>query len=334
MRRRHRAAKTAQSATRLSGVRSGKPTLPFIEHVYELRRRVVYIALSVVIWSTAAYAVERHIVALLLRPAHGQSFIYTSPIDGINFLFKLCLYVGVALSIPVIVYQFLRFIEPLMQRSSVRFIRYSTLVSGVLALTGMVFGYFVGLPAALYFLLHQFVIAQIHPLLTIDAYLSFVLVYMLGSALVFQIPLIVLFINRIKPLTPRGLIKRERWAILFAVVLGFIMNPTPNIFDQLFVVGPIILSYQLSILLVWWQNRTPKKVVHLRAMRIQDAEKQAERFRRSATLQPLRYTAESSPLFASQNASDASLSATVQTTPTEGSGQYPDSFSQRNPLIV
>jgi sec-independent protein translocase protein TatC len=174
-----------------------------------------------------------------------------------------------------------------MRRRSARFVTSTVAISGILALSGMVFGYFIGLPTALYFLLHQFVNAQIHPLLTIDAYLSFVLVYMLGSALMFQVPLIILFINRIKPLTPRGLWKRERWAILFAVILGGLMNPTPNLLDQLFVIGPIIASYQLGIVLVWWQNRRPKRLRHIESLRERDIRIQAERLERSRTTRPM-----------------------------------------------
>lgn len=279
MTKKHR-AKIRPSATQLSARTAANAApirLPFIEHVRELRRRLFCIAVSVAVWGVVAYGVERQIVAALLRPAHGQNFIYTSPIDGVNFLFKLCAYVGIACSIPVIVYQLLRFIEPLMQRKSAQFIRSSVVASGILAAVGMLFGYFIGLPTALYFLLHQFVSAQIHPLLTIDAYLSFVIVYMLGSALMFQIPLVIVFINRIKPLTPRGLWKRERWAILLAVVAGGIMNPTPNLLDQFFVIGPIIVSYQLGIVLVWWQNRRPKHLVRLQALRDEDARAQAAR---------------------------------------------------------
>lgn len=288
MTRKHR-AKNKPSATQ-PRTHSGavKPIrLPLIEHLRELRRRVLYIAASVAVWGAIAYAVERQIIAALLRPAHGQSFIYTSPIDGVNFLFKLCAYVGLACSIPVIVYNIIRFFEPLMHRRSARFVSSTVAVSGILALSGMAFGYFIGLPTALHFLLHQFVNAQIHPLLTIDAYLSFVLVYMLGSALMFQIPLIILFINRIKPLTPRGLWKRERWAILFAVILGGLMNPTPNLLDQLFVIGPIILSYQLAIVLVWRQNHRPKHIRHIESLRKRDMRIQAERLERSRNTCPM-----------------------------------------------
>ena len=279
--------KTKQNETQRKQPRVAGATSPFVAHLRELRRRLVYVSISVIAWSVAAYAVERQIVSVLLRPAHGQSFIYTSPIDGINFLFRLCLYVGIALSIPVIVYQLLRFIEPLMQRRSVRFIRYSTLASGVLAFGGMLFGYFAGLPTALYFLLHQFVNVQVHPLLTIDAYLSFVLVYMLGSALMFQIPLVILFIHRIRPLTPKDLLRHERWAVLFAIVVGFIMNPTPNLLDQLFVIGPIILSYQLGVLLIALQRHGSRRSAHVYTLRTQDAKVQADRWDRVLLSRPL-----------------------------------------------
>ena len=251
----------ASQNQKLAKPQAKKPaeTAAFVEHFQELRQRLFYVALSVVVFSAAAYALERQVVSALLRPAHGQHFIYTSPIGGMNFLVKLCIYVGVAISIPVIVYQFLRYLEPLVPRSSTRFIFVGTLASGLFALAGMVFGYFIGLPAALEFLLHQFVTQQVSPLLTIESYLSFVSMYMIGAALMFQIPLIVLFINRIKPLKPSQLFHYERWVILVSVVLAFIMNPTPNIISQLFIAGPMILTYQISIAIIWWQNRKAKQ---------------------------------------------------------------------------
>lgn len=265
---------------------SNHAKVPFIEHLYELRKRLFYVAISVIGWSVAAYAVEQHVINTLLKPAHGQDFIYTSPIGGMNFLFRVCLYVGIAFSIPVIVYQLLRYIEPLMRSSSAKFIQRGSAVSGILAVAGMLFGYFFGLPAALHFLLNQFVTKQVHPLLTIDAYLSFVAVYMLGAALMFQIPLIVLFINRIKPLTPKMLLAKERWVILVSVILALIMNPTPNLVDQIFVAGPIILTYQFSIAIIWWTDRRQKtgqrgKIAQLRA---HDEELRKERMQAATEL--------------------------------------------------
>lgn len=228
---------------------------PIIEHVHELRKRLFFIAVSVSLWGTAAYFVEHQIVEILLKPAKGQHFIYTSPIGGLDFLFKLCIYAGIVMSIPVIIYNLLRYLEPLMERHTKAFVYWGSFVSGILAVAGMVFGYFIGLPAALHFLLHQFTTNQIEPLLTIQSYTSFVAFYMFGAALMFQVPLIILFINRIKPLKPQRLFHYERWVILFAFVLAGLMNPSPNVSTMLLIAGPIIITYQISILLIWFENR-------------------------------------------------------------------------------
>lgn len=258
--------------------------LPFIEHLYELRRRLLYVAVSVAAGSMAAYGVQQHIVNVLLRPAHGQHFIYTSPLGGINFLFGVCLDIGIALSVPIIVYNLLRFLEPLMRATTTRFIFIGSIISGAVAIIGVLFGYFIGLPAALHFLLHQFTTAQIRPLVTIQSYMSFVTVYLLGAALMFQLPLFLIFINRIKPLKPSGLIKYERHVIVAAFIIGFIMNPTPNLIDQMLVVLPIILMYQVGIVLIWYINRKGKG--KFTTLLERDASLQAERAARLLQLQP------------------------------------------------
>jgi sec-independent protein translocase protein TatC len=271
--------------------------LPFAEHIRELRKRLFYVALSVGIFSGAAYGVEHHIVAALLRPAKNQQFIYTSPGGGIDFLFRVCLYVGLAVSIPVIVYNILRYIEPLLEKSSTRFIAWGSIISGLFALAGIIFGYFVGLPAALNFLLHQFVTAQIRPLVTIQSYMNFVAMYMLGSALLFQVPLVMVFINRIKPLRPGPLFKKQKWMIGFSLIAAVIMNPNPNILSQLIVAVPMILMYYVGIGVIWYVNRNHKPK-SLPSLLEKDAELQAQRqAQRTAAreLTPVRPLAQAKP---------------------------------------
>lgn len=217
-----------------------------------------YIAFSILIWGCAIYGVQQHVVKILLRPSHGEHFIYTSVGGGIDFLFRICVYGAFVLTLPVIVYNTLKFLDPLLSHSSQRFIFIGSAVSGLLALAGIIFGYFVGLPAALHFLLHQFTTVQIQPLVTIQSYLGFVIVYMAGSAMLFQLPLLLIFINRIKPLKPRRLLHYERWVILVAFILSGLMNPTPNIISQLLIAGPFILMYQFGILLIMLINHGRK----------------------------------------------------------------------------
>jgi sec-independent protein translocase protein TatC len=226
-----------------------------MDHIRELRQRLLYIVGCILAGGTIAYFFQQQLVKLLLKPSHGQHFIYTSPIGGISFLFNVCTYFGVAISVPVIVYQLLRFIEPVIKPGSKKAILRFSLTSGLLALGGIVFGYIIGLPIALNFLMHQFTNNQIKPLFTISEYLSFVTFYILGSALLFQIPLVISFANRIKPLKPKRLLHYERYVIVVAFIISALMAPTINVISQLVIAVPIIFMYQLAIVMVWYHNR-------------------------------------------------------------------------------
>ncbi|HUD81533.1 MAG TPA: twin-arginine translocase subunit TatC [Patescibacteria group bacterium] len=251
---------------------------PFIEHLYELRRRLIYVVASIIIFSTLAYFVQQYLVSFLLHPSKGQQFIYTSPGGGIGFLFSVCTYVGIAASIPVIVYQILGFLEPLIaEHIRRRIIKYS-LVSAALAVVGFCFGYFIGLPIALHFLRNQFTDRQIRPLFTIQEYMSFLMVYLLGSSLLCQLPLFLMFTNHIRPLKPRKLFNAQRYVIVAAFVIAMIMAPTTNIFDQLVIAGPIILVYNLSIILIWRVNRQNRRPDYVAKLLEKDREVQAARF--------------------------------------------------------
>jgi len=179
-------------------------------------------------------------------------------------------------------------LQPLMKDTTRRFLLVASGAAGLVAVCGVLFGYFVGLPSALHFLLHQFTTVQVRPLITIQSYMQFVALYLFGSALMFQLPLILLLINRIKPLKPGGLLKYERHLIAVSFVIAFIMNPTPNIMSQLIVVLPIIITYQLGIVMLWLVNRSGAPA-ELQQLREQDAQKQTERAERE--LRPLKLPA-------------------------------------------
>jgi sec-independent protein translocase protein TatC len=278
--------KTATTTKPAQTAKDSQLRLPFIEHLNELRRRLFYVAVSIVLWSSAAYAIEHSIVHWLLAPAKCQKFIYTSVGGGLNFLFQVCLYVGIAFSMPVIIYQSLRYVQPLIGRHSTRFILTASAVSGLLGAIGMAFGYFLGLPSALHFLLNQFHTSDISALITIQSYLSFVMIYLLGSSLMFQVPLVMFLVNRIKPLKPRTLFKYERWVIVVSLVTAALINPSPHPYDLGIIAVPMILSYQIGILLVWAVNkrRRPGKLQQLRE---RDLRLQAERSERLKTVKHL-----------------------------------------------
>lgn len=126
-----------------------------------------------------------------------------------------------------------------------------TLIIGsfLLLVAGILFGYLVAVPSALTFL-YGFADAYIDASLTAESYLNFIIAYTIGIGLVFQIPLILLLINSIKPLTPGGLMKSERWIILGSVIVAAVITPTPDPINQLIVAGPVIIVYQIGVIII------------------------------------------------------------------------------------
>ncbi len=197
------------------------------------------------------------IINFLMHPLGSQKLIYLTPIGGFNFLFKISLYVGLMLAIPMIVYQLYGFLRPLMhvhrKRTVFLFIFSSTLLAG----SGICFAYFISLPAALHFLT-SFDIRNVSAMLTVDSYLAFVITYLLGFAALFQIPLILLIINTIRPMPPRRLMKSQRYVVLVAFVIAAIISPTPDVTNQTILAIPIIAMYQVGVVAVWLQSRSKR----------------------------------------------------------------------------
>jgi len=124
--------------------------------------------------------------------------------------------------------------------------------------TGVSFAYFVSLPAALYFL-GEFGSAQVQSLISTDAYFSFVTRYLLGFGILFQLPLILLLVNAISPMSPRHLMWYQRYVIVLSFVLAAIITPTPDPLNQAIMAVPVILLYQVSVLGIWFINRRRKQ---------------------------------------------------------------------------
>jgi sec-independent protein translocase protein TatC len=250
---------------------------PFIEHIHELRKRLFYIALSIIGVAGVAFYFQKQILAILRHPAGDQIFVTTTPGGAFNFLFTICITTGVIVSIPVIVYQVLRYMQPVIKDGFMRTLYWGSIASGLLAIAGVAFGYIYGLPNSLRFLFGQSANLNVEAMITIDSYASFVTMYLLGAALLFQVPLILLLINRIKPLTPGQLLRFERPFIVGSAIMGAIISPSPNVGDMLILTVPMIVMYQLSMIIIWVVNRKhrrPRKVVQLLK---KDAELQAQR---------------------------------------------------------
>ena len=119
---------------------------------------------------------------------------------------------------------------------------------------GMAFAYFISLPASLHFL-STFNSGQVKSLISTDEYFSFVTHYLLGFAILFQLPLVMIFINQIAPLKFSRLWSFERWVILISFILAAIITPTPDWVNQTIMAIPLIILYQISAIIVVLINK-------------------------------------------------------------------------------
>lgn len=221
---------------------------PFSTHLNEVRSRLLVVLFFLLAGTVVGYLLHEQILSILLLP-FDQPLYYSSPAGGLDFILQLSFFFGGLVSIPVFVYQVLKFIEPAVSTKFRKSLPQIVCISCLLLVCGMSFAYFVSLPAALYFL-DRFNTNQVQSLISTTEYFSFMTRYIFGFGLVFQVPLMLVTINSIKKISTRALMSYQRWVILSSVVLAAILTPTPDLFNQLIMAVPLILLYEVSILIL------------------------------------------------------------------------------------
>lgn len=228
----------------------------FSEHLQELRVRVMVCLAALVAGSVIGYLLHPNILSFLIAPLD-QPVFYTSPAGGFDFILKISLFFGFIMTLPVFVYNLLRFVVPALPHQSVKLLVTLFLASCVLMSAGMSFAYFVSLPAALYFL-EAFTTDTIQALISTDEYFSFVTRYLLGFGLLFQLPLIVLTINSVQPISFKTLMRYQKLILLGSFLAAAFLTPTPDMFNQLLMAVPLIVLYQVTVGLIVIVNRGRK----------------------------------------------------------------------------
>ena len=229
------------------------------DHLRELQGRLFSTVFVFIIGAAVAYPFFAVITEWLMAPLReGQELVYLTPGGAFSFIIKVCAYVGLIATLPIIIYHIYRFIMPAVQEVRLRKVLAYTVASLVLAVCGILFAYYVSLPAALYFLT-GFELNHINPMLTIDAYFSFVMTYMIAGAILFQVPLLMLIINSVTPLTPSKLMTGQRYIIVGSFIIAAIISPTPDALNQTLLAAPVIVMYQLGIIMIWRINARARR---------------------------------------------------------------------------
>lgn len=232
-----------------------------LSHLTELRTRVFWVVVCLLIGAGVGYALYEYIIQILIHPLN-QTLYYTKPGGGLELMLKVCLLIGALFAVPMALFQTFSFMSPLLKTAAKLFVFYLTLSSIVLLGVGVAFSYFVALPASLKFLM-EFSTENIQALITTDSYLSFVLINLAIAALMFQLPIILIFIDRIKPLKPKKLLLQQHWVILASFVLAAVVTPTMDPINQCLIAVPIIILYDLGVATLWiFGTKTKKQAVN------------------------------------------------------------------------
>ncbi len=220
-----------------------------MQHLTELRSRVMVAAFGVLVTTGLAFFFAKDIILLLEAPAHlGKPLQIISPTEGFTTYMRVSLFTGIALSMPIILYEIYAYINPALRPSERRFLL--TLGPFVLLLFvgGMAFCYFLLLPNAINFLF-TFGSEVFEAAPRASEYISFVTTFILGVGLVFEMPVIIFAITSIGLVKREWLTKRRRYVVLIVFVAAAVITPTPDPFNQTLVAVPMYLLFELGLLL-------------------------------------------------------------------------------------
>ncbi len=226
--------------------------LPLSAHLEELRKRLIYSFLAIGVAFAIAYAFIKQIVEILMRPLlqalpPGSSLIFTSVPEAFFTYFKAAFLAGVFFSSPFILYQIWAFVSPGLYEREKKYVLPYLFVSSFFFVSGAAFCYFIVFPIIFRFFL-SFSSEFIRPLPAIREYLSFTIKLLLAFGLLFQWPAMILFLARMGVISPQTLAQNRKYAILAIFVIAAILTP-PDLVSQLLLAGPLLLIYEISILL-------------------------------------------------------------------------------------
>jgi len=244
--------------------KSKEKEMPFLDHLEELRWRLIKSIVTVIICAIGVYFFSEQVLGFLIAPYNDaaphvdsgavQKLIFLSPTGGFMIRIKISIFSAILLGLPVIFYQMWQFVVPGLLGKEKKLVPVVAFFSTLCFLTGALFCYFVVLRYGLRFLL-SFETKDLVATISINEYLGFVTMLILVFGVIFELPILALFLTKIGLLTPAFMRHYRRHGIVGMVILSAVVTP-PDVFTQLLLAGPLILLYEISILISAAVHRT------------------------------------------------------------------------------
>jgi sec-independent protein translocase protein TatC len=239
--------------------------MSFFEHLVDLRKRLINSAIAIGIGAMVGVTIAERVINFIARPMQEalrrthqpDRLIYTSPTGMINLVITSGLYIGLGLAAPYVLYQVWLFVAPGLYKHERKAAATFIVFAIFLFIGGVAFGYFIMLPYVLTFLTSF--AGPYQALISINEYIDFILVVLLGLGVIFELPVLVFFLALFGIVTPQFLWKNVRYAILIIAIIAAIVTPTPDALTMLIFMAPMLGLYFVSIGVAAFVVRNKKK---------------------------------------------------------------------------
>ena len=240
--------------------RADLPGMSLMEHLDELRKRIVHSAIYLAVGFVVSWIFRDYLVNFLQAPLNhiGKSLVFTHPMDPLNLNLQVALLGGAILASPLILYQVWLFIAPGLYQKERRFVVPFMAATIGLFRGGASFGYFFVLPGAMKILVLQFG-HNFTSMVTIEDYTGFFLSIILGLGISFELPILIFFLAMFGIVSPRFLWKNIRYAILAVFLLAAIICPSPDPWTMCVYAVPMLTLYMVGIGVAWWVHPSRRK---------------------------------------------------------------------------
>ncbi|MBD2020941.1 twin-arginine translocase subunit TatC [Leptolyngbya sp. FACHB-36] len=216
--------------------------MSLFDHLEELRQRIFYALIAVVIGIIGCFTVVKRIVQLLEVPAQGVKFLQLAPGEYFFVSMKVAAYSGILVASPVILYQIIAFVLPGLTRRERRLLGPIVFGSSILFVAGLAFAYIALIPAALNFFI-SYGADVVEQLWSIDRYFEFVLLLMFSTGLAFQIPIVQALLGLLGIVSSKQMLSGWRYVLIGAAVLGAVLTPSTDPLTQSLLGGAVVGLY-------------------------------------------------------------------------------------------
>lgn len=225
--------------------------MPFLAHLEELRKRLIVCCVAVGIAFFISFGFKEWLFKILVRPLiatlpPGEKMVFTALPEAFFVYLEVSVIAGVMLAMPVILYEMWLFIAPGLYTHEKRLLLPLVILSTFFFAGGVLFAYLVVFPFAFKYLV-SFETDIVRPLPDMREYLNLTSALLLAFGLIFELPLVLTMLSRIGIISVGFLKKNRKYAFLLAFVVAAILTPTPDVFNQFLMAGPLVILYEVSI---------------------------------------------------------------------------------------